>query len=125
VTAGNFPRVPVLAGVTRDEGRFFAVSEGFATFDQAQYEGLVGALFGAAAPSVLAEYPFAAFRRRTLGLRDRRRDQRRRGDQDERTHRQPPFHNALRHQSVTEDVRDSPTGDRVIVPVEGATPSGP
>jgi carboxylesterase type B len=61
VAAGDFPRVPVISGVNRDEGRFFAWQQGWATFTEQQYGELLGVLFGPAAPAVLAEYPAAAY----------------------------------------------------------------
>jgi para-nitrobenzyl esterase len=61
VAAGHFPRVPVITGDNRDEGRYFAQQQGWATLGRQEYDDLIGALFGAAAPAVLAEYPYAAF----------------------------------------------------------------
>ncbi len=62
VVAGRFPRVPILYGGNRDEGRTFAQQLGFATLSEPEYGDLIGAFFGPdIAPSVLAEYPFAAF----------------------------------------------------------------
>jgi para-nitrobenzyl esterase len=61
VAAGHFPRVPMITGVNRDEGRYFAQQQGWATLTEQQYGELVGAFFGGAAPAVLAEYPYAAF----------------------------------------------------------------
>jgi para-nitrobenzyl esterase len=59
VEAGHFPRVPVIYGANRDEGRTFA--QGFADFTRAQYEGFVRSQFGARADAVLAEYPWESY----------------------------------------------------------------
>jgi para-nitrobenzyl esterase len=61
VATGAYPRVSLLFGNNLDEGRFFAQQLGFATFTEQEYEGVVGAFFGDAAPAVLAQYPFDAF----------------------------------------------------------------
>ncbi|MER5645722.1 carboxylesterase family protein [Streptosporangium sp. NPDC002524] len=54
---GRFHRVPVLTGITRDEGTLFAplISQGPMTAEG--YEAAVNTRFGAAAPEVLARYP--------------------------------------------------------------------
>jgi para-nitrobenzyl esterase len=58
VRTGRFARVPVVNGANLDEGRTFLA--GLVGQGRAQYEGLVGGLFGADAPAVLAEYPWPA-----------------------------------------------------------------
>lgn len=58
VRTGAFARVPVVVGANRDEGRTFA--KDVIGQSRAQYEALVGAVFGARAPAVLARYPWPA-----------------------------------------------------------------
>jgi carboxylesterase type B len=55
---GRFARVPIVNGANRDEGRTFAV--GFVGFSQAQYVGVVRAIYGPNADAVLAHYPWPA-----------------------------------------------------------------
>src|SRR3954452_23723890 len=59
VAAGHFPRVPVIYGANRDEGRTFA--QDLTDLTHEQYEAFVTAQFGARAPAVLAQYPHDAF----------------------------------------------------------------
>jgi para-nitrobenzyl esterase len=59
VAAGLFPRVPVMYGANRNEGRTFA--QGFADFTRAQYEDFVRSQFGDRADAVLAEYPWDSY----------------------------------------------------------------
>ena len=59
VAAGRFPRVPVIYGANRDEGRTFA--QGFTGFTREQYEGFVRSQFGARADAVLAQYPWDSY----------------------------------------------------------------
>ncbi|MGS2640818.1 carboxylesterase/lipase family protein [Streptosporangium sp. G12] len=56
---GRFHRVPMLTGLTRDEGTLFA-SEMFEPMTAAEYENDVNDRFGAAGPDVLARYPLSA-----------------------------------------------------------------
>jgi carboxylesterase type B len=61
VAAGHFPRVPVVYGANRDEGRTFAQDFGPVDVTREQYEAFVTDQFGADAPAVLAQYPYDAF----------------------------------------------------------------
>ncbi|WP_216322804.1 carboxylesterase/lipase family protein [Deinococcus aestuarii] len=56
VRTGNFARVPVVIGATRDEGRTF--SQGNIGWTRAQYEAWVRETFGSNAGAVLAQYPW-------------------------------------------------------------------
>ncbi len=56
---GRFHRVPMLTGLTRDEGTLFA-SEMFEPMTAAGYENALNDRFGAAGPDVLARYPLSA-----------------------------------------------------------------
>ncbi len=56
VRSGQFARVPVLIGATRDEGRTFAQDTRNYTLDQ--YRAWVGDVFGRDADAVLARYPW-------------------------------------------------------------------
>ncbi|GLW09499.1 carboxylic ester hydrolase [Microtetraspora sp. NBRC 13810] len=53
---GRFHRVPVLTGITRDEGTLFA-AEIMSGLTQEGYETRLAQGFGAKAPAILAEYP--------------------------------------------------------------------
>ncbi|MER5621371.1 carboxylesterase family protein [Streptosporangium sp. NPDC002544] len=53
---GRFHRVPMLTGITRDEGTLFT-SLLFPPMTAGEYEAAVNEKFGAAGPDVLAEYP--------------------------------------------------------------------
>ncbi len=54
---GRFHRVPVLTGITRDEGTVFAPALSEEPLTAEDYELKVSADFGAAGPEVLARYP--------------------------------------------------------------------
>ncbi|MFB9679997.1 carboxylesterase/lipase family protein [Streptosporangium vulgare] len=54
---GRFHRVPVLTGITRDEGTLFAPALSEEPMTAADYELKVNTEFGAAGPEVLARYP--------------------------------------------------------------------
>ncbi|MEU8380477.1 carboxylesterase family protein [Streptosporangium sp. NPDC048865] len=56
---GRFHRVPVLTGVTRDEGTLFAPAM-FEPMTAAEYENTLNEKFGALGPEVLARYPLSA-----------------------------------------------------------------
>lgn len=59
--AGDFTKVPVIIGATRDEGRSFLTdwaTRSVPLFDQEEYEGWVRKEFGAKADAVLTVYPF-------------------------------------------------------------------
>jgi para-nitrobenzyl esterase len=56
VAAGRFHHVPYLAGMTRDEGTFFAPLV-FPVLTADGYEAALTAHFGANAPAIAAEYP--------------------------------------------------------------------
>ncbi|MEU8036114.1 carboxylesterase family protein [Streptosporangium sp. NPDC049078] len=56
---GRFHRVPVLTGITRDEGTLFT-SLIFPPMTAAEYETAVNDRYGAAGPDVLARYPLSA-----------------------------------------------------------------
>jgi para-nitrobenzyl esterase len=71
ISSGSFNRVPVMEGTNHDEDRLFVALQ----FDlagrpvtAAQYPALIAAQFGAAASSVLAQYPLAAFANPSLAL---------------------------------------------------------
>ncbi len=55
LAAGHFPRIPVLSGTTRDEGRLFAAMQP----QPMDYEAAVRTSFGDAADRVLRRYPVA------------------------------------------------------------------
>ncbi|WP_440069067.1 carboxylesterase/lipase family protein [Streptosporangium sp. OZ121] len=57
---GRFHRVPVLTGITRDEGTLFAPALFEEPLTAEDYEREVNAEFGAAGPDVLARYPLSA-----------------------------------------------------------------
>ncbi|GAA2011580.1 carboxylesterase/lipase family protein [Catenulispora yoronensis] len=57
---GAYNRVPILQGSNHDEWRLFTTLSGLQLTD-ASYKGLVGRLFGARAPEVLAQYPDSAY----------------------------------------------------------------
>jgi para-nitrobenzyl esterase len=60
--ASLFSRIPVMLGVTRDEGWGNFINRSFpGGVNLAQYEAWVGAEFGAMAPAVLSQYPAADF----------------------------------------------------------------
>jgi carboxylesterase type B len=59
IAAGHFPRVPVIYGSNRDEGRTFA--QDLTDLTREQYEAFVSGQFGARAPAVLAQYPYDSF----------------------------------------------------------------
>jgi carboxylesterase type B len=59
VEAGRFPRVPVIYGANRDEGRTFA--QGLTGLTREQYEGFVRSQFGDRADAVLAQYPWDSY----------------------------------------------------------------
>ena len=59
--SGRFHRVPVLEGITRDEGTFFAALLAPPTPDD-QYRPLLEAVFGGGAAQVEDRYPLAAYR---------------------------------------------------------------
>ncbi|MGI5214307.1 carboxylesterase/lipase family protein [Plantactinospora sp. CA-290183] len=54
--AGRFNRVPVLAGHTRDEGRFFVATFFPDSIDEPTYQWLLGSAFGDRAAEVAARY---------------------------------------------------------------------
>lgn len=56
VRTGNFARVPVVVGATRDEGRTF--TQGNIGWTREQYGAWVRATFGSNAAAVLAQYPW-------------------------------------------------------------------
>jgi para-nitrobenzyl esterase len=58
VDSGDFARVPVVNGATRDEGRLFTTE--FIGYTQQQYTDWVNATFAEAATAVLARYPWPA-----------------------------------------------------------------
>jgi carboxylesterase type B len=58
VMAGRFPRMPLLIGANRDEGRTFA--QDFIDKDRAAYEEFVTGTFGDRADDVFAHYPWPA-----------------------------------------------------------------
>jgi para-nitrobenzyl esterase len=59
--SGAFARVPILLGVTRDEGWTWVTRSFAASMTAADYEAALAAEFGADGPLVLAQYPAAAF----------------------------------------------------------------
>lgn len=60
---GRFNRVPVIDGTNRDEGRLFSYLRGYRgdLWSAESYDAIVARQFGERAPSILAEYPAAAF----------------------------------------------------------------
>jgi para-nitrobenzyl esterase len=60
--SGRFHRVPVLAGITRDEGTFFAALLTFAPIPADQYRPLLDTVFGDDAARVEERYPLSAYR---------------------------------------------------------------
>ncbi|MBE1490033.1 para-nitrobenzyl esterase [Plantactinospora soyae] len=56
---GRFQRMPMLTGITRDEGTYFGLLL-FPGLTEQQYRDTVAQIFGDQAPQVLAEYPSSA-----------------------------------------------------------------
>jgi len=61
VRAGRFHRVPILQGVTHDEGTFFTAAGGYTWITPELYPVLLEAAFGSKAPLVEATYPLSQY----------------------------------------------------------------
>ncbi len=59
VATGHYTRVPLLIGDNHDEGRTF--TQGFTGLTRAQYRQLIGQLYGARAPAILARYKWTSY----------------------------------------------------------------
>jgi carboxylesterase type B len=59
VASGHYTRVPVLMGDNHNEGRTFA--QGFTALTQQQADQLIGQIYGAKAPAILARYPWNSY----------------------------------------------------------------
>jgi carboxylesterase type B len=59
VASGHYTRVPVLMGDNHNEGRTFA--QGFTALTQQQADQLIGQIYGAKAPAILARYPWDSY----------------------------------------------------------------
>lgn len=66
--SGRFNRVPVIAGTARDEGTLFAM--GFPSFSEAEYEGYLDFLLGAASSLVKQRYAFSSYSPVQLAVAD-------------------------------------------------------
>ncbi len=63
IQAGTFNKVPVLGGITRDEGTIFLVSGSMLVMTSAEFDTLVTQVFGAAnAAKVKAKYPLSNYK---------------------------------------------------------------